>query len=139
MGMNFHGTLRTNIANQIKASLATAGANFYVKIVANAVPATVNTSDAGNAVLANMVLVVSTNLADAANQAIAKNGTWSCTANNTGTAGHWRIYANDNTTCYLQGNCTNTGNGGDMTLDNVSIAVNQTVTVTGFTITAGNA
>jgi hypothetical protein len=39
----------------------------------------------------------------------------------------------------LQGSITATGGGGDMTLDNTSIASGQTITVTGFTLTAGNA
>jgi hypothetical protein len=54
-------------------------------------------------------------------------------------AGHYRLYASDGTTCKAQGSITATGGGGDMTLDNVSIASGQTVNVTGWTITAGNA
>ena len=34
---------------------------------------------------------------------------------------------------------TATGGGGDMTVDNTSIVILQTVTITAFTITAGNA
>jgi hypothetical protein len=39
----------------------------------------------------------------------------------------------------IQGNVTATGGGGDMTIDNVSIAAGQQVTVTSFTLTAGGA
>ena len=39
----------------------------------------------------------------------------------------------------LQGTVTATGGGGDMTLDNTSIASAQTVTVSSFTLTDGNA
>lgn len=66
-------------------------------------------------------------------------GTWSGTGAAAGTAGYWRIYASDGTTCGRQGTLTATGGGGEMTLDNTSIAVGQTVTISSFTITAGNA
>jgi hypothetical protein len=70
----------------------------------------------------------------------AKSGTWEDTsADATGTAGHFRLYASDGVTVHAQGTVTATGGGGDMTLDNTSIASGQAVTVTTFTITAGNA
>jgi hypothetical protein len=43
------------------------------------------------------------------------------------------------TVCHMQGTVTATGGGGDMTIDNTSIASGQSVTVTGFTLTEGNA
>jgi hypothetical protein len=54
-------------------------------------------------------------------------------------AGYFRLFASDGTTCHMQGTVTATGGGGDMTLDNVSIATGQTVNVTGFTLTAPGA
>ena len=64
-------------------------------------------------------------------------GTWQDTsADATGTAGHFRIVGSGGT---LQGTVTATGGGGDMTLDNVSIATGQQVTITAFTLTAGGA
>jgi len=56
-----------------------------------------------------------------------------------GTAGYFRLFKTDGTTCQMQGTITATGGGGDMTLDNTSIASGQAVNVTGFTITDGNA
>jgi hypothetical protein len=65
-------------------------------------------------------------------------GTWQDTsADATGTAAHFRI--KQGATCHLQGTVTATGGGGDMTLDNVSIATGQQVTITAFTLTAGGA
>lgn len=55
-----------------------------------------------------------------------------------GTAGYFRIFANDGTTCHLQGTVTAAGGGGDMTVDNPSIVTGQIVTITGFTMTDGN-
>jgi hypothetical protein len=39
----------------------------------------------------------------------------------------------------MQGTVTATGGGGDLTVDNVSFASGQAFTVTGFTLTDGNA
>lgn len=61
------------------------------------------------------------------------------TATGTGTAGHYRVYASDGTTVGMQGTVTATGGGGDLTVDNTSIVTGQTVQVTGWTITDGNA
>lgn len=80
-------------------------------------------------------------LADASSGSKAKAGTWQeASADGAGTAGHFRIYNNrttkDGTTCFMQGTCTG---GGDMTLDNYVIAATQVITITSFTLTAGNA
>lgn len=69
----------------------------------------------------------------------AKAGTWTLTGSKTGTLGHFRIFDSTGVTCHLQGSITLTGLGGDLTVDNLSIAPAQVVNVTGFTITAGNA
>lgn len=77
---------------------------------------------------------------DAATGSKVKLGTWEDTsADATGTAAHFRLFASDGTTCHVQGTVTATGGGGDMTLDNVSITAGQTITITSFTFTAGNA
>lgn len=55
----------------------------------------------------------------------------------TATAGYFRLCATDGTTCHLQGTV---GMGsGDLSLDNTSIASGQTVNITAFTLTDGNA
>lgn len=71
----------------------------------------------------------------------AKNpaSTWTATASGSGTASFYRLWDATMTTCHEQGTVTATGGGGDITLDNTTIAINQTITVTGKTITAGNA
>jgi hypothetical protein len=76
----------------------------------------------------------------AAAGAKAKLGTWQdASADNTGTAAHFRIYDSGGSTCHIQGTVTATGGGGDMTLDNTSIAAAQSVTINTFTLTDGNA
>jgi hypothetical protein len=67
-------------------------------------------------------------------------GTWQDTsADNTGIAGHFRIYDSGGTTCHIQGTVTATGGGGEMTVDNTSFTAGQQFTVTGLTLTDGNA
>ena len=66
-------------------------------------------------------------------------GSWTATAGASGAAGYYRIYNSSGTTCHEQGTVTATGGGGDMTVDNTSIASGQTVTVTAKTQTDGNA
>lgn len=133
MAINMSVAVRTNMVNTIEGVIA---ANGYLHVNSGAVPA--NCAAGGSGTLLCNIALGTNFFADAANGAVAKGTTWQGTAVANGTAGHWRIYATDGTTCHLQGNCTNTGGGGDMTLDNVSIATNQTVTVTTFTLTAGN-
>ena len=66
-------------------------------------------------------------------------GAWADVGAAAGNAGHFRIYQSNGTTAHMQGSITATGGGGDMTLDNINIAVAQVVTVTGFTLTAPGA
>ena len=71
----------------------------------------------------------------------AKSGTWQdALADNTGTAGHFRVYnsqvTKDNTTCFMQGSCL--AGSGDLNLD-ANPTQNQIVTITAFTLTDGNA
>lgn len=134
MPVNFSVALRTARANAIETAIA---ANAILHIFTGATPA--NCAAANSSANICAMALGADWLANAANGAVAKNGTWSGNATANGTAGNWRIFASDGTTCHIQGNCTNTGGGGDMTLDNVVIAINQTVTVTGFTLTDGNA
>lgn len=67
------------------------------------------------------------------------SGTWSGTAVAAGTSGHYRIMDSAGTVCHEQGSVTGIGGGGDMTVDNPVLAVSQTVIVTAYTRTAGNA
>lgn len=114
---------------------STIGTSAVLKIRTGAAPATCATADSGT-VLATLTLP-SDWMAAASSGSKAKSGTWQDTsADASGTAAHYRIYASDGTTCHLQGSVTVTGGGGDMTLDSVSITSGQTVTITAYTLTA---
>ena len=115
-----------------------AGTSAVLKIRTGAQPGSCATADSGT-VLATCSLD-SDWMGAAANGTKAKAGTWQdATADNSGTAAHFRLYASDGTTCHIQGSVTVTGSGGDMTVDNVSFSSGQSFTVTTFTLTDGNA
>jgi hypothetical protein len=115
----------------------TIGTSAILKIRSGAVPATCATADAGT-VLATMNLP-SDWLAAASAGTKDKLGTFEDTnADATGTAGHFRVYASDGTTCHMQGTITATGGGGDMEFDSVSITSGQYITITSFQLVAGN-
>lgn len=117
---------------------STIGTDAVLKIRTGAPPADLATADSGT-VLATLTLPTDW-MAAAAAGAKAKSGTWQdASADNAGTAGHFRIYASDGTTKHLQGTVTATGGGGDMTLDNAVIAATQAITINTFTLTDGNA
>lgn len=114
------------------------GASAKMKIFSGAAPANCAAANSGTE-LAHLDLP-SDYMAAAGSRAKAKSGTWQETsATATGTAGHFRIYATDGTTCHMQGTVTATGGGGDLTLDNTSIATAQQVTITAFTLNEPNA
>jgi hypothetical protein len=113
------------------------GTTAVLKIRTGAQPANCAAADIGT-VLATLSLP-SDYMAAASGGSKAKLGTWEDTsADNAGTAAHFRLYASDGTTCHAQGTVTATGGGGDMTVDNVVFAAAQDFLVTAFTLTAGN-
>jgi hypothetical protein len=131
--------LSTSVRNgQLDAIETVIGTSAILEIRSGSPPANCAAVDSGT-LLASCSLP-SDWLAAAASGQKAKSGTWEDTsANNAGTAGHWRIKDSGGTTCHMQGTVTATGGGGDMTVDNTNFAAGQAFTVTSFTITAGNA
>ena len=109
-----------------------------LKIRTGAAPTNISDADSGT-VLATLTLP-SDWMAAASSGSKAMSGTWQdASADAGGTAAHFRIYASDGTTQHIQGTVTATGGGGDLTLDNTSISAGQVVSITGFTLTDGNA
>jgi len=131
--------LSTAVRNaRLDAIETTIGTSAVLKIRTGAQPANCAAADTGT-VLATLNLP-SDYLAAAASGSKSKSGTWEdLSADNTGTAAHWRLYASDGTTCGAQGTVTVTGGGGDLTLDNTSISTGQAITITSWTFTDGNA
>lgn len=131
--------LSTAIRNAMLDAIETQGGTSAVlKIRTGAAPANCATADSGT-VLATLSLP-SDWMAAASSGAKAKSGTWSdSSADASGAAAHWRLYASDGTTVLAQGTVTATGGGGDMTVDSTTFTAGQSFTINTFTLTAGNA
>lgn len=130
MAMAFSVGARNGALDAIETAI---GTSAIMKIRTGSAPADCAAADSGS-VLATLNLP-SDWMAAASSASKAKSGTWQdVSADGTGTAGHFRIYASDGTTCHIQGTC---GIGtGDLQLDNTSLAAGQSVTITAFTLTA---
>lgn len=132
MALQYSTTLRNA---QLDAIETVVGASAVLKIRSGAAPANAAAADS-DTVLATFALPADW-MAAAAAGAKAKLGTWEDTAADaSGTAGHFRLYAADGTTCHIQG--TVAVSGADLLIDNVSINANQVVTITSFTLTEAN-
>jgi hypothetical protein len=135
MALQLAESVRNAILDAIETDV---GTSAKLKIWSGAQPASCATANSGTE-LAHMDLP-SDWMNTATTGSKTKLGTWEeASAIATGTAGHFRVYKSDGTTCVAQGSVTGTGGGGDMEMDNTSITVGQTVTITAFTFNAGNA
>lgn len=134
MALQFSTSVRNAMLDSIET---TVGTSPVLKIRTGSAPATCATADSGT-VVASLTLP-SDWMSAASSGSKSMTGTWSdSSADATGTAAHWRLYASDGTTCHAQGTVTATGGGGDMTVDNTSFASGQAFSVTSFSISAGN-
>lgn len=131
-------SMRNAIATVYGTSL---GATPILRFYTGSQPADCATAASGT--LIALGSLPATYLNAAAAGAVTKAGTWTVTgqaAASTGTvAGYFRLYDSTGTTCHEQGSITVTGGGGDLTVDNASVANAQVVTVTAWTRTAGGA
>jgi hypothetical protein len=138
MALQYSTTLRNNQLDQIESTLSTAP---KLQLRSGSPPANCAAADSGT--LLCEITLPSDWMAAASSGSKAKSGTWSGTGDagaGAGTsAGHFRIKDSAGTTTHIQGTVTGTGGGGDMTLDNVSIASGQSVAVSTFSISAANA
>lgn len=122
---------------QLDAFETTVGASARLRILTGSQPANCAAAQTGT-LLAELTLPADW-MSAASGGSKALLGTWQGTGAAGGSAGYYRITDSTGATCHEQGTVTATGGGGDLTLDNTSIASGQTVTITSFTRTAGNA
>lgn len=133
MAFQFSTAVRNAWLDAIEAAI---GTSVTLEIRTGAAPANCAAADTGT-VLANITLPADW-MAAASAGAKAMSGTWQdASADASGTAGHFRVKVG--ATCHIQGSCTATGGGGDMTIDNPVLAATQQLNVTSFTINATGA
>lgn len=131
MTIKMSDAVRNSMMNAYETAI---GASPKLQIYTGSLPATLETTPSGT-LLAEMTLPVDwMGAADVG--VISKVGTWSADAVAAGNAGFYRITNSTGTVVHEQG--TVAASGGDMTINNVNVAVGQTITVSQFTKTAGN-
>lgn len=135
MALQFSTAYRNALLDQLAT---TAGSSEVIKIFTGAVPANCAAADSGTLLVEFDLAATSWSTAASGAKTLA-DLTLAATAGGTGSAGYFRLYNTGATTAHMQGTVTATGGGGDMTVDNVSIANGQTVNITGFTLTAPGA
>lgn len=131
--------LSTAVRNaRLDAIESTINTSAILRIRTGAAPANCATADSGT-ILAELTLP-SDWMANASGGTKALAGSWQdLSANNTGTAAHFRLYDSAGTTCHMQGTVTATGGGGDMEVSSTSFTAGQSFTINTFTLTDGNA
>jgi len=130
LAFQYGATLRNNQASQIQTTVGSSGTLI---IFSGAEPANCAASDP-TGVLCTITLPSTFLTSSAGVTTIA--GTWSATASGTGTAASFRI-KDGSAVCHVQGAVSTSAS--DLNLNNTSIATGQTVTVTSFSVTVGNA
>jgi hypothetical protein len=130
MARQFSTAVRNAWGDSFETTVGTAP---KLQLRTGAPPANCEAADSGT--LLNEITLPSDWLSAAASGTKSLLGTWQANAVAAGNAGHYRIKDTAGTTCHEQGTITATGGGGDMTLDNVSIANAQQVTITAYALT----
>lgn len=129
MTLQYGSTLRNNQVSQIQTSI---GASGHLKIFSGAQPANCAAADP-TGLLADITLPAAFLTSSGGVTTIAGSWTVAASGGGAGTnAACFRMY-DGSAVCHIQGNVTT-----DLTLNNINIATGQTVTVTTFTVTAGN-
>lgn len=125
---------------QNNAVETTIGVSPTLEIRTGAAPANCAAADTGTVLVT--ITLPSDWMAASSSGLMSKAGTWTASASGTGTAGHYRIKAG--ATCHMQGTVSQqaaSGGTGDLKLGQATadLVSGQTVTITQFDITRGNA
>ncbi len=138
MAIQFSDTVRDAQNDAIETAM---GASPVLRLYTGAKPA--NCAAARSGTLAAVGALPADFMSNSAAGVKAKLGTWTATGQAAAgagvTIGHYAIMNAALTVCHEQGSVTVTGGGGDMTMDNTSVADTQVVTVNTKSYTAGNA
>ena len=116
----------------------TVGASARLRLYTGAPPADCAALETG-ALLVEFILAADWSAAAAGASKSLSSLPLNAAAIAAGNAAHFRLYDSSGLVCHYQGSVSATGGGGDMTLDNVNIAVSQSVSILSFAILEGNA
>lgn len=137
MALSYTTTIRDNRLQQVIDAIDGGAGAGKVRVYDGTPPANVGTALSGNTQLAELAL---------SDPCATKTGgvlTFSTisddvSADATGTASFFRILDSNNV-AHVQGTVSVNAGGGDLQFDSVSFVTGGTVSITSFTITAGNA
>lgn len=135
MSLQFSTSYRNALLDALET---TVGTSAILKIFSGTMPSDCATTDTGTELVAYDLASDWAGAAASGSKSLSSTPL-SATADAAGTASYFRLFDSAGTTCHMQGSVTATGSGGDMTVDNTSIASGQTVKVTSFTLTAPGA
>ena len=127
-------TLRNNMVGQYETTI---GTSPKLQLRSGAAPANCAAADSGTLLVE--ITLPSDWLSSPSAGAVALAGAWAGTGAAAGTVAHYRLKDSAGTVCHEQGTVTATGGGGDLTVDNTSIAIGQAVNVTSWTRTQSGA
>jgi hypothetical protein len=134
MALKYSTTLRNAQLDAITTAVGTSG---ILRIYSGTRPANVAAAITGT-LLAELVCNASAFAAAASGGVLTANAISNdSSANASGTASHYRLFRSDGTTAVIDGDVSTSG--ADLNLDNTSINSGQVVSITSFTVTAGNA
>jgi hypothetical protein len=134
MAIKFSAAARSARMDTITTSVGTSG---ILRIYSGTRPANVAAAITGT-VLAELTCNASAFAAAASSGVLTANAiTQDSSANNTGTATHFRLFQSNGTTAVMDGDVGTSGS--DLNLTTTSITATQPVSVTSFVITDGNA
>jgi hypothetical protein len=134
MALQLGTTLRNNRLDQVES---TTGTSAKLIIYTGAAPSNCAAAATGTVLVTISLPSDWMNTASGGTKTLL--GSWAGTGAAAGNGGYFRIWDTAIANCHVQGTVTATGGGGDLTLDNISIASSQAVTVTTFTLTEANA
>lgn len=127
--------LSTDLRNAMISSYETyLGTNPVLQVFTGTEPASITLPDTGTKLLD--ITLPSDWLTSAANGSVSLQGTWTGTATVAGTCGYYRL-KNSLGAVHEQGSVYQSGGTGDLELDNINLAINQTVQVLTWTRTQG--
>ncbi len=134
MAIQLSSAVRTARAAALEATI---GTTPVLRIFTGSPPANVAAANSGTELVA---IDLPSDWATQAAGVLSLAGTWEDVAIAAGTVGHFRVYAADGTTCHMQGTCTASGGGGDMTVTGSgTFEIDDVITVETFTLTEANA
>ena len=134
MAIKYDTTTRNNMLDALTTRVGTSG---RLRIYNGTRPANVGTAITSQTMLAELTCNATAFAAAASGGVLTANAISNGTAAATGTASWFRLFQSNGTTAIMDGDVSTAG--ADLNLNNTSIATGQTVSVSSFTVTDGNA